>query len=381
MELKEILDVFIPTNNYIPLSTETLLPWLTDIGIALVIFLVIYLFRKFFVQKIINLLLKITDKTHIGLDNLLIMAFEKPLQLFFAALGIYLALAYLPLSVETNVLISRLYRSIVIILVSFGLWNLVGLVCESTEETGNLAIFKIDKILLPFLSRVLKFIIVVLALSIILQEWDYDINGLIAGLGLGGLAFALAAQQTLANLFGGFVILTDKPFSLGDWILTPSVEGVVEDINFRSTKIRTFAQAVVSIPNSTLASEPITNWSRMDKRRITFMLGVNYNTPREKIEKCVTDIREMLRNHPDIHQETIFVNFDSYGESSLNIFLWFFTKTTVWEEFLQVKEDVNLKIMSILEDEGVTVALPSTSIYFENDLTTRAINNSNPERN
>lgn len=379
--MKEILDVFIPTNNYIPLSTETLLPWLTDIGIALVIFLVIYLFRKFFVQKIINLLLKITDKTHIGLDNLLIMAFEKPLQLFFAALGIYLALAYLPLSVETNVLISRLYRSIVIILVSFGLWNLVGLVCESTEETGNLAIFKIDKILLPFLSRVLKFIIVVLALSIILQEWDYDINGLIAGLGLGGLAFALAAQQTLANLFGGFVILTDKPFSLGDWILTPSVEGVVEDINFRSTKIRTFAQAVVSIPNSTLASEPITNWSRMDKRRITFMLGVNYNTPREKIEKCVTDIREMLRNHPDIHQETIFVNFDSYGESSLNIFLWFFTKTTVWEEFLQVKEDVNLKIMSILEDEGVTVALPSTSIYFENDLTTRAINNSNPERN
>jgi MscS family membrane protein len=381
LELKEILDVFIPTNNYIPLSIETLLPWLTDIGIALVIFLVIYLFRKFFVQKIINLLLKITDKTHIGLDNLLIMAYEKPLQLFFAALGIYLALAYLPLSVETNVLISRLYRSIVIILVSFGLWNLVGLVCESTEETGNLAIFKIDKILLPFLSRVLKFIIVVLALSIILQEWDYDINGLIAGLGLGGLAFALAAQQTLANLFGGFVILTDKPFSLGDWILTPSVEGVVEDINFRSTKIRTFAQAVVSIPNSTLASEPITNWSRMDKRRITFMLGVNYSTPREKIEKCVTDIREMLRSHPDIHQETIFVNFDSYGESSLNIFLWFFTKTTVWEEFLQVKEDVNLKIMSILEDEGVTVALPSTSIYFENDLTTRAINNSNPERN
>jgi MscS family membrane protein len=236
LELKEILDVFIPTNNYIPLSIETLLPWLTDIGIALVIFLVIYLFRKFFVQKIINLLLKITDKTHIGLDNLLIMAYEKPLQLFFAALGIYLALAYLPLSVETNVLISRLYRSIVIILVSFGLWNLVGLVCESTEETGNLAIFKIDKILLPFLSRVLKFIIVVLALSIILQEWDYDINGLIAGLGLGGLAFALAAQQTLANLFGGFVILTDKPFSLGDWILTPSVEGVVEDINFRSTQ-------------------------------------------------------------------------------------------------------------------------------------------------
>ena len=179
--MKEILDVFIPTNNYIPLSIETLLPWLTDIGIALVIFLVIYLFRKFFVQKIINLLLKITDKTHIGLDNLLIMAYENPAAVFAARYLSGIGLSAAQCGDKCSHL--RLYRSIVIILVSFGLWNLVGLVCESTEETGNLAIFKIDKILLPFLSRVLKFIIVVLALSIILQEWDYDINGLIAGWG------------------------------------------------------------------------------------------------------------------------------------------------------------------------------------------------------
>ena len=148
--------------------------------------------------------------------------------------------------------------------------------------------------------------------------------------------------------------------------------GIVEDINFRSTKIRTFEQAVVTVPNSTLANEPVTNWSRMDKRRITFNLRLTFDTPRDKIEKCVTDIREMLQNHPAIHPETIFVFFDSYGDSSLNIFLYFFTRTTVWEEYLRVKEDVNLRIMAIMEKEGVSVAFPSTSIYFENELHTSA---------
>jgi len=301
-----------------------------------------------------------------------VVALDKPLQLFFAALGIYLALTYLPLSAETDVLISRVFRSVLVILAASCLWNLVGLYVEHSEEYGGLPGVKIDLILLPFVSRVVKFIIASLALIVILQEWDYDVNGFIAGLGLGGLAFALAAQQALSNVFGGIVIITDKPFSIGDWILTPSVEGVVEDINFRSTKIRTFEQAVVTVPNSTLANEPITNWSRMGKRRINFTLGLKYDTPRDKIEKCVKDIRAMLQNHPAIHPETILVFFDSYGDSRLNIFLYFFTRTTVWEEYLRVKEDVNLKIMDILEKEGVSVAFPSTSIYFENDLLTRA---------
>ena len=278
---------------------------------------------------------------------------------------------YLPLSAETDVLISRVFRSVLVILAASCLWNLVGLYVEHSEEYGGLPGVEIDLILVPFLSRVLKVVIAALALIVLLQEWDYDVNGFIAGLGLGGLAFALAAQQTLSNVFGGIVIITDKPFSIGDWILTPSVEGIVEDINFRSTRIRTFAQAVVTVPNSTLANEPITNWSRMGKRRITFTLGLTYDTPRDKIEKCIQKIRAMLQNHTDVHPETILVYFDSYGDSSLNIFLYFFTRSTVWEEYLRVKEDVNLRIMGILEEEGVSMALPSTSIYFENELRTR----------
>jgi MscS family membrane protein len=166
-------------------------------------------------------------------------------------------------------------------------------------------------------------------------------------------------------MFGGMVIFLDKPFTIGDWISTPSVEGTVEDITFRSTKIRTFAHALVTVPNATLANEPITNWSRMGKRRITFHLGVTYTTSRSKLEKCVQAIRAMLEEHPGIHKETIFVYFERFNESSLDIFLYFFTNTTDWKEYLSIREDVNFKIMQILEQEGVSVAFPSRSIYIE----------------
>ncbi|MFP3359363.1 mechanosensitive ion channel family protein, partial [Planococcus sp. SIMBA_143] len=122
---------------------------------------------------------------------------------------------------------------------------------------------KIDHILIPFFSKALRLIIVAIGISVIAQEFEYDINGFVAGLGIGGLAFALAAKDALANLFGGIIIITEKPFTIGDWIKTPSVEGTIEDISFRSTKVRTFAQALVTVPNATLSNEAITNWSKM----------------------------------------------------------------------------------------------------------------------
>jgi len=369
-EYQEYLDALLNVYTYVPLSGDTLIPWLIRVGLALGIFLIFFLLRKIFTRKIFGILLRLTKNTKTQLDNYLVQAFEGSLKWFFTVLGIYLALMYLPLSGETNFIITRIFRTALVVLVALGFYRMVGNYYVFAREISDLFHVNIDRILVPFLSKVVKFIIIVLALTVILQEWDYDINGFIAGLGLGGLAFALAAQQTLSNLFGGIVIITDKPFSIGDWILTPSVEGTVEDINFRSTKIRTFAQALVTMPNSTLANEPITNWSRMGKRRITFTLGVTYSTPREKLEKCIREVKDMLVQHPGIHPDTIFVHFDSFGDSSLNIYLYFFTHTTVWAEYMQVKEDINLKIMSIFEKEGVSFAFPSTSIYFENELKT-----------
>lgn len=288
------------------------------------------------------------------------------MQYFLVILGFYFAVNCLPISLEIQILIRRLFRTILIFLLTWGLCDLSGVDSPLFKKIQERTNIQLDKILFSFISKFIKVILILIAFTIIAQEWDYDINGLIAGLGLGGLAFALAAQDSLSNIFGGIVIILDKPFSIGDWIKTSSVEGIVEELGFRSAKIRTFAQALVTVPNSTLAKEAITNWSKMGKRQISFQLRIAINTPREKIEKCIDRIKTMLEQHPGVHKQTIFVNFDNFGENSLNIFFYFFTNTTIWGEYLKVKEEINLNIMQIIEEEEISIALPSTKIVYQN---------------
>ncbi len=309
-------------------------------------------------------ILRLTRKTKTDMDRSVVMSFEGPMRWLIVTIGIFIALNYLRLPPEVMSVLSSLLRSSIIIYITWGFYNLVGssVLTELTEK------IEVDQSIIDFMASVLRYIIIALSVTVIAQEWDYDVSGFLAGLGLGGLAFALAAKDTAANVFGGIVIILDKPFAVGDWILTPSVEGTVEVMNFRTTKVRTFANALVTVPNSVLVSEAVTNWTRMQKRRVSFHLGVTYNTPRAKLKICVERIKSLLDNHPEVHPDTIFVRFDQFGDSSLDVFIYFFTKTKVWGEFMAVKEEINFKIMEILEEEGVTVAFPSRSIYFENEL-------------
>jgi len=214
--------------------------------------------------------------------------------------------------------------------------------------------------------KIVKIFVIIIGGITILQEWGYNVNGFLASLGLLGMAFALAAKDTVANLFGSFVIFTDKPFIVGDWIKTQDVEGTVEHIDIRSTRVRTFAQALVTVPNASLANSAILNWSQMGKRRIKMNLGLTYSTTGEQVEQIIADIKDMLVDHKDIHQETIHVYFSAFGDSSLNIFCYYFTKTTAWGEFMKVREDTYLKLMKIVESNGSSFAFPSQSIYIEN---------------
>ncbi|MDK2820813.1 MAG: MscS family rane protein [Clostridia bacterium] len=333
---------------------------------AVAIFFFFILTRNLFLKKVFKIISKVTERTDTKLDDEIVEAFEKPLRKFIILLGAYLALRVLPLNTYQDILVSKIFRSGIVALIAWGLYNLTSseTILSSTQIKNK---FDVNNILVPFLSKSLRFTVVILAIMIIAVEWNYNINGLITGLGLGGLAFALAAKDTLSNIFGGIVIIADKPFGIRDWIKTPSVEGIVEDITFRSTKIRTFAQALVTVPNSTLANEPITNWSRMGKRRITFHLGVTYDTSKEKLEKCIQALRKMLNEHPQINKKKIFVNFERFNDSSLDILLYFFTNTTDWGEYLNVREDINFKIMEILEQEGVSIAFPTQSIYINKE--------------
>ncbi len=331
------------------------------ISITILIFFISL--RKVFTNYIFKWILKLASKTRTSVDEHLLKAFEKPLASLFIFLGFYLAFTNLSLSPNLDIFVTKVFRVSLIVIITWGLMNFTN--SGSTFLDQFKIRLNIDDILIQFLSRALNFIIIAIAILIVAQEFNYDINGFLAGLGLGGLAFALAAKDALANIFGGIVIILEKPFLIGDWIKTSTVEGSVEEITFRSTKIRAFDQALITVPNSTLANENITNYSRMGKRRVTFNLRINRLTPSDKLEKCAGRIEKMLKNHSGIHPETIFVFFDKFSDSSLDILLYFFTNTTVWQEYLLVKEQVNFAILSILDEEGVDLAFPSQSIYIE----------------
>lgn len=335
--------------------------------IALLIFLLFLLLGKLLSVVIIKLVLKLTSRDPSNLQsNSAALSFQKPLRYFIVILGTYWALQYLPLTPVQDVFIGKMFRSAIIILMAWGFYELVGI--QSTMADGIKARLKLDDILIAFFSKIIRFIIVALAIVLCASEWDYDINGFIAGLGLGGLAFALAAKDALANIFGGIIIIMEKPFAIGDWVATPSVEGIVENISFRSTRFRTFTQALVTVPNSTLSNEAITNWSRMEKRRVLFYLGLNYATPPDKIEIAVKKIKQLLTDNPDVYDENILVSFEKFQESSLDILIQYYTKPTAWGDNLKVREEVNLGIMRLLSEEGISIAFPSRNIFIESGL-------------
>lgn len=340
------------------------------IGMAIGIFIIFLIFSKIITKIIFKIGHSFTKKSKTELDDKILEAFRKPIRILVIFSGLYISLLILPFSQGTEDNITKLFRVSIIILITWGLYNVAGTYDIIYDKLGSKLNFRSQRILKPFISRVIRVIILAISVAIIAEEFGYSISAFVAGLGIGGIAVAMAAKDTLANVFGGVAILMDKPFDIGDWILASGVEGVVENINFRSTKIRTFEKALVSIPNSKISEEAIINFSRRGIRRVRFYLGVVYSTSSEKIQIVVNKIKKMLIDHPDVDNEIIITNFEIFNSSSLDILIQYYAKTADYIDYLEVKQDVNLKIMDILDEEKVEVAFPSTSIYFEDDLNT-----------
>ncbi len=336
------------------------------ITLALLAFLGILVLRRLFTRIVFGFAKVWTKKTKTKLDDSLLDTIDPPVRLLFVALAIWVFGVILRLPPDAADFTRHLIRSMVAFSIVWAAYRAAAVLSSMLERLTRKTETTLDDYIMPIIQKSIRTLVVVLGVVILVQEWGYDVGGLIAGLGLGGLAFALAAKDTVANFFGCIMILIDKPFVVGDWIRTDHVEGTVEEIAFRSTRVRTFAQALVTVPNATMAADSITNWTRMGKRRITYKLGVTYSTKRSQMAECLRRIEEMLRNHPDIHQQTIFVEFSDFGDSALEIFLYFFSKTTRWGEYLKVRTDVNLKIMEVVENLGMSVAFPSRSLYIEN---------------
>ena len=212
---------------------------------------------------------------------------------------------------------------------------------------------KMDKILFPFISKILKLILLALVITVIAEKWGYNIQGFVAGVGLGGLAFALATKDVAASIIAGICIIVDKPFTIGDWISSGILEGSVENIDFRITKIRAIDQSLIIVPNSQLTIQAVTNFSRRGKRKINLTLELNYKTHRENLEGCVANIRSMLENHSQVNIKGILVRFDKFSTSSLDVLICCFADTADYDEYFKIKENINFKIIDILQQEGV----------------------------
>ena len=347
----------------------------TQLGISIGILLIVLLLRKVFTTYIFKFFLKIAEKRKIDFAANLMLAIEQPVRWLIVLIGVIISMHYFPIDdIPSDIIRLRIYRSVFVLLFFWTIFNISSILTILFPKLVGKFGLEVDQIVMPFFTKIIKLIIVALGASIIAEEWGFNVNGFVAGLGLGGLAFALAAKDTVSNFFGGIVIVTEKPFTIGDWIKTPSVEGTIEDITFRSTKVRTFAQALVTVPNATLSNEPIINWSKMGKRQIAFHLGVNVATPKDKLETVIKRIEKMLIDHPEVHPETILVKFDEFSHTGFNVYLYFFSNETNYGDYLAIKEDINFKILDILEEEDVQIAIPSQAFILQTDSHTADMN-------
>ncbi|WII72334.1 mechanosensitive ion channel family protein [Bdellovibrio sp. 22V] len=222
-----------------------------------------------------------------------------------------------------------------------------------------------DDQLVPFASKALKVLVVVLGVLIALQSFGLNVMSLLAGLGLGGLALALAAQDTAANLFGSITILVDHPFKIGDWVKVKDMEGTVEEIGFRSTRIRTFYNSLITIPNAMMAKETIDNMGVRPARRSRQILGLAYETPPEKINSFCEHVRYMIKQHPKVNPETVTVHFNNYNASSLDVLVNFHLNVFTGPEELENQQQIFIEILKIAADMKVDFAYPTQTVYYK----------------
>ncbi len=294
-------------------------------------------------------------------------AFYKPLITFIRLLGIYIAVVFLkePFNISEDIMefAKKLFIIFSTILCS------KGFALSFTPDSSIVKKVKtsfgkeVEDSILIFILKLIRGIIYVSAGFIVLNVLGINLNGLVAGLGIGGVIITLAAQDTAKNLFGGLVIFLDRPFVVGDWIEVDTFEGTVEDITFRSTRVRTFENSLVNIPNSVIANASIINWSKMEKRRYKTNLCLELDTPLDKLEIFKQRVHEMLRSNDTVADESIIVRFDSIVDNGINVLISSYTESVDYVSYLEEREKINYKIMRILKEENIELAYDTKTIY------------------
>lgn len=335
----------------LPALLILLLTWLVS---RLDSFFLRHLFRA--IDRAVDFMRKVDGP----LDQQLEQAFTHPLQLLIVTVGSWLAILALELPEIFHWFIYPLANSFITVSIFWALYNLLDIIIYYLDEQEQ-KYEMVNEVTLRFGKQLATGIIVILALFSILSEWGYDLGAILTGLGLGGLALSLASQDALANLIGYFAIIADTPFILGEYIVVnDKISGTVEQIGFRSTKIRKLDQSLAVVPNQEIASSPITNWSRLSKRRLDMTLRVSRDATPSQILSVVEDISNFLNNYQHTLEDSVTVKFSDFGESSLDILVIAMFDLAGWGEFMQAKEKVQLQVIDILEKHEVKLAVGQT---------------------
>lgn len=321
--------------------------------------------RKIVVMVFSNWLTRLAKRTAWSFDDKLVDVLNAPVGWLVVVIGSFLAVSVLSLPADFDILVLRLFQASTMIVLFWGLLRVVDVFAEVMAEIAQAKDSGVYHFI-PLIKKSARIFLIVLAVVLVVQNLGYSVGSLLAGMGIGGLAIALAAQESLGNFFGSVSLVADRPFKVGDWIQVGSkVDGDVEEIGLRSTKVRTWSKTVMTIPNKVLANEIIENWSRMPKRRVKQYVGVTYSTSPENMEGLVEDIRKLLRDDEGVNQDFILVNFTDFGESSLQILVYYFTSTTAWLAHMDIRQRINLKIMRAVEARGSSIAFPTRTLHIE----------------
>jgi len=341
---------------------------------SLITITLITLFLFFIKNKLINVIFALSQKTNTVYDELILFSIKTPSTYLILFGYIFVITDYFNKNevLNLNFSLSSAVFSLIVIIISWSLLRGLNYYLQLKPFTKNLS--SEDDITLitetyEIVVRILKILVVVITALIIMQEIGLSISGLLAFGGVGGLIVGLAAKDLLSNFFGGMMIFFDRPFRVGEFIKSPdrNIEGIVEKIGWRLTVVRTFSKNVLYIPNTAFSSIIVENATRMSNRRINETIGIRYDDL-NKMTDIIQDVNNILESNPDIDQtQKAKVYFKSFSASSCDFFIYAFTKTKDWEEFLRIKQDVLLKVAEIIEQHNAEIAYPTTTVFINKD--------------
>jgi MscS family membrane protein len=333
--------------------------WLWEAGLTCLVTLVVSLVWHYTHKKLATLILKSKNRW----DDIALHAFGIPINWLIIIVGASwfadTTARHFSAEIIDGIPIAR--QLAILVIMAWGTWRLINSIEAKQLDKGH------DPTTVQLVGKVTKLTVIILIIMPIFQVLGISISGMLAFGGMGGLIVGMAAKDLLANFFGSIIIYLDKPFVVGEWIRSPdrSIEGTVEKIGFRLTVIRTFDKRPLYVPNAVFTNISVENPSRMKNRRIKETIGVRYSDSK-KLPLILDEVRTMLVEHDDIdNNQTLIVNFDSFGASSLDFFIYTFTKTTNWIEFHHIKQDVMLKVLNIIHSHDADCAFPTRTLHLE----------------